>query len=110
MSSIEKYLFIPDEAYSFGEEFRKLAGIIRYYSADKNLESNKDVLAIETQEGVFVRVNSSEWCELFLELSKNKEVPLKIIGTDKWKGITRKYRAPINSFGDEKLAMWRVGF
>ena len=84
------------------------------YVADENEEEQLNIegniLVIETSEGVFIRAHTTQWCKRLTGVASEKAVPLKIIGVKKWTEITRKYRAPINSYGDNKLAVWRVGF
>ncbi len=109
---INPYLLNPDEAYSVAWPFDKVVGFVKFVAQESEYATTKDILAIEIPEGVFIRAQDVEWCKTLTGYAKDKKAgfPITIIGTKEWEGLTRKYRSPINSFGDEKLARWKVGF
>ena len=111
-NSISPYLINPNEAYSIALPFDDVVDLVKYLAAEHDYSTSEDILVIELTEGVFIRTANPDWCDTLTEWveEKNTELPIKIIGLKKWTDLTRKYRSPIQSFGDYKLAMWRVGF
>jgi hypothetical protein len=105
------YSIFPDEAYAYAGSFNNLVGFVKLLASDEeDLEIEDRILLIETPEGVFIRAQTPVWCKALTKVANAREIPLSIIGIKKWQDMTRKYRAPIKSFGDESLAVWRVGF
>ncbi len=109
---MSRYLIIPDEAYSVALPFEEAVHFIKFVAKENEYSITNDVLVIEISEGVFIRAQNSEWCIILIKWAEAEtpDVLIKIIGTKEWEGLTRKHRSPINSFGDEKLARWKVGF
>lgn len=117
MYSINPYAFNPDEFYASSGTFDQTSAYIMTLSVIQEnpdeYPTNESILVIEVKEGVFIRAKTVEWCNLLTSVVNEPEARfpvLKIIPESKWNTITRAVRAPINSFGDERLAMWKVGF
>ena len=115
---LSPYLFNPDEAYSTGAGFDEIVRFIEYVSHERKKDNDQeyqffeDILVVQVSEGVFIRAKSKGWCELLSDLANdNKQFPLlSIISITKWESIMRIYKFPDKSFGNEKLARWKVGF
>jgi hypothetical protein len=101
---------IEDEAYHSKMSFERTVGFIKYLSDESKLSLDEYLLVVELKEGVFIRAQTTEWCEELNKQAKETIIGLEKIGTTKWTELTRNYRAPLNSFGDERLAIWKVGF
>lgn len=106
------YLFNPDEAYSTNMDFDKLIFFLKEIAKEKNFDTDECILIIELPEGVFIRSQTTEWCDFLTAFSRMSVEGLEfnIIGEQKWTELTKKYRDPIKLFGDNKLARWRFGF
>jgi hypothetical protein len=112
-----RYLINPDECYASNSNFEQTLKLMEFLSANTGagepLSLTDDVLIIETNEGVFVRAQDPQWCALLTSLTEhpdNKIVALRVISQSDWFNVTTKYRAPLQSLGNDKLARWRVGF
>lgn len=101
---------IADEAYHSKMSFERTVGFIKYLADESKLSLDEFLLVVELKEGVFIRAQTAEWCEELNKQVKETNIDLEIIGITKWTDLTRNYRAPLNSFGDERLARWKVGF
>jgi hypothetical protein len=101
---------IADEAYHSKMSFERTVGFIKYLADESKLSIDKYLLVVELKEGVFIRTQSREWCEELTKQTSELNIELEVIGIAKWTELTRNYRAPLNSFGDERLAIWKVGF
>lgn len=107
-----RYLLLPDEAYTTKMPFNEFVGFVKFSAMENNLDGLDDLLVIELPEGVFIRAANPGWCQTLTNHAEaeKKELPIEIIGSRKWTELTRRYRAPLQSFGNERLAMWKVGF
>jgi hypothetical protein len=113
MHTTPGYLFHSDEAYEIKKPFYEVVDLVREKSIEEDYPLGKDILlVIQTSEGVFLRSKSSEWCEYFTSLAyrKDPDLGVRILEKGEWDTLTRKLKAPINSFGDERLAIWKIGF
>ena len=107
---LHSYFKIADEAYSSKMSFEKTTGFIKYLAEESKLSLAQSLLVVELKEGVFIRAQSPDWCEELTRHAKETNIELEVIGITQWTELTRGYRAPLNSFGDERLARWKVGF
>ena len=109
--SISRYLFNPDEAYSIDLPFEEAVDFVQTI-AKENEYPTEYILIVELPEGVFIRTQTTEWCDTFADFANQESeyFRVKIIGTKLFTDLTRKYRDPIHLFGDRKLAMWKMGF
>ena len=110
------YLFEPNEVYSSKSSFDETVDLLKEISetrTDANYPLTENILVIQIPEGVFIRAGTFEWCTALTELVKNPSAvlpSLTIIPKARWNEMTIKYRGPIESFGDERLVRWRIGF
>lgn len=112
-----RYLIHPDECYATANSFEDTIKVLERFSeapdAGEPLSLSENILVIDTKEGVFIRSQDRLWCEFLTALAENpgnKALSLKIIPQTDWYNVTTRYRAPLQSQGNEKLARWRVGF
>lgn len=101
---------IADEAYLSKMGFERTVGFIKYLADESKLSLDEFLLIVELKEGVFIRAQTAGWCEELARQANETNIGLEVIGVTKWTELTRNYRAPLNSFGDERLAIWKVGF
>jgi hypothetical protein len=107
---LTSHLGIADEAFLSKMSFERTVGFIKYLADELKLSLSENLLVVELKEGVFIRSQSSVWCEELTRQSKENKIQIEAIGVTRWNDLTRNYRAPINSFGDERLVRWKVGF
>jgi hypothetical protein len=73
----------------------------------------ENILAIEVPEGIFIKTDNLEWCDLinsFTDSQNETGFVTSPITEQQWNYITRKYRDPLQLFGNPKLGIWKVGF
>ena len=111
--NFSQYLMNADECYSSGSSFEETCHLLEFlstYSEEEKKEPlslTENILVIETKEGVFIRAQEREWCEMLTALTKlEKDNPLKvkIIPLSDWNNLTIKYSNPMRSQGNERLA------
>jgi hypothetical protein len=71
------------------------------------------ILVIETHQGVFIRTQDYDWCNQITSAVNNPidGLPVfEIMPGSIWNEITKSTKYPINSLGDQRLAIWKVGF
>ncbi len=115
LPDISKYTLFPDEAYTSDASYATTVGFLKFLANDPDeyLSLSDEILVFELKEGVFIRAKNTHWCERLTGLVKQpvKEYPmLKIFPVKKLDDLTRNYRQPIDSFGDNRLVRWKVGF
>jgi hypothetical protein len=71
----------------------------------------KQLLIIDTPDGVFIRSKDEDWCRLLDDSSAFKEEikSLTKMEDGEWDAITNKHSSSIHSFGNELLARWQAG-
>lgn len=113
---LSSYHFNPDEFYFTERPFDEIVDFIKSSSESPDISKgldiplDRDIVIIELKEGVYIRTQTTDWCELLTGLAKYDKTFLTIIPERTWIDATMKYRGPINLFGDNKLVRWRVGF
>ena len=103
---------IQEACFTTSKSFDEVVSFIKYVSKEEDYPLNNDILVIEIPEGVFLKSRNKEWND-YLEshsVANTGSFELQKFSNKDWDNLTRKYRAPIQSFGDEKLAVWRIGF
>ena len=87
----------------FDETKSLILGLMEKYGYDK-----KQLLIIDTPDGVFVRSKDENWCRLLDSSSAFKEHNKQLTKMEdgEWDAITKKNRSSIHSFGNELLARW----
>src|SRR5689334_5518455 len=107
------YYANPDLCFVTNETFDQTVNWITVCVEDNpELPTKEDILVIEIPDGVFIRSLHPEWSISLAQLISHsvEGVPqLKEISLQQWNDMTTKYRGPINSFGDDHLARWKVG-
>lgn len=107
-SAFGRYFLNSEEAYTSKLKYEDVVGFIKLSADELNIEDFDEILVIELNEGVFIKTAGRIWCEYF---DKTKDdSPVRIMNVQKFDEFARKYRAPIKSFGNEKLARWKLGF
>ena len=103
---------VPEVSYTTSKSFNEVVSFLKYVSKEEDYSLNNDILVIDTPEGVYIKSRNKDWNNYLEshEVANSGSFGLKKFNTRDWDILTRRYRAPINSFGDEKLAVWRVGF
>lgn len=112
MIDLPSFLFPTEETYSTAQSFEQAVGFVQFIASEHGIDSFEDVLVIQLPDGVFLKTSHPKWSESFKSYTEqygNKN-PLVSIDPRKWQDLTRTYRSPLNSFGNERLAMWKVGF
>lgn len=107
---LSQYFMNHDEAYSSTKSFDETVEFVEWIEGEIKEPIKNKILIIELKEGVFIRVQEFDWCEELTKLANSGEFDLTVIGTEKFTELTRKYRDPIKSFGNEKIAIWKLGF
>src|SRR5690349_19549403 len=105
----------PDESYVSNASFEETVDLLRSIatSGTHTYSLDENILVIETPDGVFIRARDPEWVDFLSNLAKDPIeglTTLKAISPREWTNMTTRYRAPVQSFGDNLLARWKVGF
>ena len=105
----------PQSAYAISDlSFKSNANFIETKSfildfMEKYGYTKKQLLIIDTPDGVFIRSKDDNWCKL-LDTSSAPGEEIKSLTKmedGEWDAITKKHRSSINSFGNELLARWQ---
>jgi hypothetical protein len=111
MHDLPNFLLVPELTFSTKMDFEKTANFLKYLATENDIPSFDDVLLIEIPDGVFLKTVSPKWNEVLHNLSdNNSEYGITSVDPRKWNELTTRYRSPLRSMGNEKLARWRVGF
>lgn len=71
----------------------------------------KNNVVFEIQEGVFIITQLTDIIERLNTLSESETIKFeRLRDENQLLAMTTKYREPINSFGNDKLIRWKVGF
>ena len=108
-----RYYINCDQSYRSTHSFEETVTLIKGFAEDEgNYNTSVDILIIHIDEGVFIRTKEANWCELLDALCNLDEDSLFIyeLKNGEWDELTRKYKYPSSSFGDERLVRWKVGF
>ena len=114
-----QYMNGADECYKVHRPFDSAVILLEICAEEENIKINeKYVLVIEIPDGVYVRCQIPEVCIFFDEFaefeydeSDNDKLEIeKLDSADDFTDLTKRHKAPINSFGNERLAIWRTGF
>jgi hypothetical protein len=103
----------PGQSFSAQLPFKDTVGFLKYTAEEQGYALAEGILVIEINEGVFIRSQANEWSEFlssYPDVTPGGQPFFKMLPPGKWDALTQKYRAPLNSFGDERLVRWRVGF
>jgi hypothetical protein len=104
-------LLNPELTFSTQMNFQLTVDLVKYLASEDDSMDFNDILILELNEGIFIKTASVKWSETISKLADNQsEYKIFHLDARKWNDITSRYRSPLNSFGNEKLARWRVGF
>ena len=108
MDSPQTVYAISDLSFKSNANFNETKSLI-IGLMDKYGYNKKQLLIIETPDGVFMRSKDDDWCKLLDTSSAFKEENKSLTKMEdgEWDAITKKHRSSINSFGNELLARWR---
>lgn len=110
MDNLQPVYFHSDLSFKSNADFNEtksfILDLMEKYRYDK-----KQILIIDTPDGVFIRSKDEDWCRLLDDSSAVKEDSkhLTKMEAGEWDSITKKHRSPIHSFGNELLARWYAG-
>jgi hypothetical protein len=102
--------FFTDSSYAvqlqYDEALKLVQGAARYFELPAD-----GILLIEVSDGVFARTRDADWVRALDTLTGENGQPwARPITERQWTDMTTRHRAPLRSFGDERLARWKVGF
>ena len=90
----------------YDEALKLVQGAARYFELPTD-----GILLIEVGDGVFARTRNADWVRSRDTLKGENGQPwARSIGERQWTDLTTRHRAPLRSFGDDRLARWKVGF
>jgi hypothetical protein len=111
MQHLHRFFKSGESAFSTKMQFEAVVHFIKYMADEMNLPLVKDkILILEISEGVFLKTAHVDWNDAIENISKEKEFDVEPISDHELNELTSKHKYPINSFGNERLTRWRVGF
>jgi hypothetical protein len=90
---------------------------VECYESNESFEETKlflhTISSINDDPDVFIKSDSSDWSTILTEYTNDpvdETLRLKIIPVSTWDSMTSRTKYPINSFGDNRLVRWKIGF
>lgn len=115
LDSLSQFLLGQDEAYTSSTTFENTVGFLKFLAVDpeEGLSLTDEIVVIKLREGIFIQTKNKAWNDRLTALVSHsvQDYPtLASFPTKKLDDLIRNYRQPLDSFGDERLVRWKVGF
>jgi hypothetical protein len=106
------YIHGADEGYVSPLHFESTKEYVEELETKDKFHIDSEILVVELDEGVYIRCTNIEVCRHFDLLCNiiDKDIRFAKLQDGEFTRLTRKYKEPLNLFGNQGLAIWRAGF